>query len=75
MFIINPLTGGGMDNLFSTHPDTGNRIAALMEQARALGIGRSNTGTGFTAQADNNPWGQAGGSPGHNAPRQSGPWG
>ena len=31
MFIINPLTAGGMDNLFSTHPDTGNRIAALME--------------------------------------------
>src|SRR5262249_38727753 len=22
MFIINPLTGGGMDNLFSTHPNT-----------------------------------------------------
>ena len=67
MFIINPLTGGGMDNLFSTHPDTGNRIAALMEQARALGIISSNAGAGFTAQADNNPWGSA--------PRQPGPWG
>ena len=39
MFIINPLSGRGMDNLFSTHPDTGNRIAALMEQARAMGVG------------------------------------
>lgn len=29
MFIINPLNGQTMDNLFSTHPDTGNRIAAL----------------------------------------------
>ena len=67
MFIINPLTGGGMDHLFSTHPDTGNRIAALMEQARAMGIGRSNAGAGFTAQAAHNPWG--------NAPRQPGPWG
>jgi heat shock protein HtpX len=74
MFIINPLTGGGMDNLFSTHPDTGNRIAALMEQARALGIGRA--GAGFTAQASGSPWGQAGGgSAGNNPPHQPGPWG
>jgi heat shock protein HtpX len=31
MFIINPLSGEGMDNLFSTHPSTANRVAALME--------------------------------------------
>ena len=30
MFIINPLHGRGMDNLFSTHPKTANRVAALM---------------------------------------------
>lgn len=29
LFIINPLSGERMDNLFSTHPNTGNRIAAL----------------------------------------------
>jgi heat shock protein HtpX len=29
LFIINPLSGRGMDNLFSTHPATENRIAAL----------------------------------------------
>lgn len=29
MFIINPLSGQRMDNLFSTHPDTQNRIDAL----------------------------------------------
>ena len=33
MFIINPLTGAGVDNLFSTHPNTENRIAALQEIA------------------------------------------
>ncbi len=33
MFIINPLNGQGMDNLFSTHPATANRIAALRELA------------------------------------------
>lgn len=33
MFIVNPLSGRGMDNLFSTHPNTANRIAALQQQA------------------------------------------
>jgi len=33
MFIINPLHGRSMDNLFSTHPNTANRIAALRELA------------------------------------------
>ncbi len=37
MFIVNPLTGERMDNLFSTHPDTGNRIRALQEMAGASG--------------------------------------
>jgi heat shock protein HtpX len=30
LFIVNPLSGARMDNLFSTHPATENRIAALM---------------------------------------------
>jgi heat shock protein HtpX len=29
LFIVNPLSGVRMDNLFSTHPSTANRIAAL----------------------------------------------
>lgn len=33
MFIINPLNGQRMDNLFSTHPATENRIAALQQMA------------------------------------------
>jgi heat shock protein HtpX len=39
MFIINPLSGQRMDNLFSTHPATENRIAALQELARQMGQG------------------------------------
>jgi heat shock protein HtpX len=39
LFIINPLSGQGMDNLFSTHPATANRIAALEELAREMGQG------------------------------------
>jgi heat shock protein HtpX len=68
MFIINPLSGRGMDSLFSTHPDTGNRIAALMEQARAMGVGTLSVGTagGFTSQASQSPW---------NSDRTPGPWG
>ncbi|MCV3767276.1 zinc metalloprotease HtpX [Rhizobium sp. TRM95796] len=36
MFIINPLSGERMDSLFSTHPNTENRIAALQELARGM---------------------------------------
>lgn len=34
MMIMNPLSGGGIANLFSTHPATEERIARLMEMAR-----------------------------------------
>ena len=34
MFIVNPLTGHRMDNLFSTHPSIENRIARLKDRAR-----------------------------------------
>jgi len=33
MFIINPLHGGARDKLFSTHPNTANRVAALQRMA------------------------------------------
>ncbi len=38
MFIINPLSGQRMDNLFSTHPATENRIAALEQLAARMGV-------------------------------------
>src|SRR5262249_42030273 len=37
LFIINPLSGERMDNLFSTHPNTENRIAALQAMASEFG--------------------------------------
>ena len=36
MFIINPLNGHGIDNLFSTHPNVENRVAALEALAREM---------------------------------------
>ena len=43
MFIVNPLTGARMDNLFSTHPNVENRIRALeaMAGTRPAGGGRA----------------------------------
>ena len=37
MFIVNPLHGRSMDNLFSTHPSTENRVRALREMAARTG--------------------------------------
>jgi heat shock protein HtpX len=34
MFIINPLSGGGISKLFSTHPSTEERIKRLQAMAR-----------------------------------------
>jgi len=60
LFIINPLAGKGADNLFSTHPNTKNRIAKLAEIARRFGQP--------TTPAAAGPWGGA-------PQRQRGPWG
>lgn len=37
MYIINPLSGIGSDNLFATHPSVENRIAALQQIASEMG--------------------------------------
>ncbi|MBI4859032.1 MAG: zinc metalloprotease HtpX [Candidatus Riflebacteria bacterium] len=37
MFIVNPLTGGGLMSLFSTHPSTEERVQRLMTLAQDLG--------------------------------------
>jgi heat shock protein HtpX len=65
MFIINPLSGQRMDSLFSTHPATENRVAALMQLAAEMG----RTARGRTAQ----PWS----TPAHGAAHGTahGPWG
>ncbi len=38
LYIINPLAGKGADNMFSTHPVTANRIAALHKLAGEMNI-------------------------------------
>jgi heat shock protein HtpX len=55
MFIINPLSGQGMDNLFSTHPATANRIAALRELAAQWRQAPASSG-GYSASR-RGPWG------------------
>ncbi len=52
LFIINPLSGQRMDNLFSTHPSTENRIAALQQLAMQMGVGRPPRRAGPT----HSPW-------------------
>jgi len=70
MFIINPLLGRGADNLFSTHPTTQNRVAAL---ARRFG-GRSTVPPSqpeivtSTRRRSAGPWDQP-------TRRRPGPWG
>ncbi len=66
MFIINPLSGHGVDNLFSTHPSTENRIAALQRLATELGSGGPPPLTG-PAYPSRGPWGRPSGA--------RGPWG
>ena len=73
MFIINPLSGQRMDSLFSTHPATENRIAALQQLAQAMGPGGGFGGGGFgggrpaSRPAGGDPWGRPAAS--------AGPWG
>jgi heat shock protein HtpX len=38
MMIMNPLSGGGLQGLFATHPDTGERIARLMAMAHGSAV-------------------------------------
>jgi heat shock protein HtpX len=68
MFIINPLSGHGVDNLFTTHPATENRIAALQQLAAQMG---AQGGMPFVNARGNyprrSPWGRTTAS--------RGPWG
>ena len=59
MFIINPLSGRGADNLFSTHPNTVNRVKALMELGVRMGVRPRANAVPLTAAARGpaGPWG------------------
>jgi heat shock protein HtpX len=63
LFIINPLSGARMDNLFSTHPATENRVAALQELAAQMGAGPRRP----PSPPSYGPWG--------GTARMRGPWG
>jgi heat shock protein HtpX len=67
LFIVNPLSGARMDNLFSTHPNVENRIARLDEMARRMGTSRR-AAPAVEAIAASGPWAA---SP---ASRRRGPW-
>jgi heat shock protein HtpX len=68
MFIINPLSGQGMDNLFATHPSTENRVAALQRLAAEIGGPASfRPAAAAPRGAPRGPWG--------GQPRGRGPWG
>ncbi|MCA0047870.1 zinc metalloprotease HtpX [Mesorhizobium sp. B283B1A] len=84
LFIINPLHGERMNSLFSTHPATENRIAALQEMARQMGDSAPRTagrGAPVPPRADEpqsaGPWGKpaAPAQSGEPARPNSNPWG
>ena len=68
LFIINPLSGHGVDNLFTTHPSTENRIAALQQMAAQMGAqGGTMPASGRGNYPRRSPWGRPTAS--------RGPWG
>ena len=78
LFIVNPLTGHGWDNLFATHPATENRIAALEEIARGMGrygYGMRTARPATSQAAPGGPWGGGRGRGPWGIGRGSGPWG
>lgn len=71
MFIINPLNGQRMDSLFSTHPATENRIAALEAMAAEMtapSVPPRRTHPATTSVPQTGPWGRDG------TPPRKGPW-
>jgi heat shock protein HtpX len=71
LFIVNPLSGARMDNLFSTHPNVENRIAQLDEIAARMGQGAGVQPLSTTpSPRASGPWG----APQASGYRQRGPW-
>jgi heat shock protein HtpX len=66
LFIVNPLTGHGMDNLFATHPSTENRVAALERLAAEMGRAAPHPSVPTYPRRAGSPWGISG---------VRGPWG
>jgi heat shock protein HtpX len=73
LFIVNPLSGQGADNLFSTHPAMVNRVGQLRVMAAEMGMTwdgrmgeRASSGASMIPPSGN-PWGGGSG--------RKGPWG
>ncbi len=83
MFIINPLNGRSMDNLFSTHPNTENRIQALQELDRNWNVIEPSTNSAKPVQPrkpQREVWGRNAGQLRQTEPKDTsqdkkGPWG
>lgn len=75
MFIINPLTGHGVDNFFSTHPNVENRIRELEALARELTTHSDHHAPlevgSVVTEPKRNPWSRRRPAEG----RRRGPWG
>lgn len=56
MYISNPLNGRGVDNFFSTHPSTANRVEALRRMASEMGVTASRSSE-LTPRRTAGPWG------------------
>ena len=65
LFIVNPLSGARMDNLFSTHPNVENRVERLNAIAQQIGGDAGRVGT------PSGPWG----APPARVDSRRGPWG
>jgi len=57
LFIVNPLSGHGMDNLFATHPSTENRVRELQRLAGAPEFRGGFTAAPAAAARPRGPWG------------------
>ncbi|MBE7184552.1 MAG: zinc metalloprotease HtpX [Methylobacterium mesophilicum] len=79
LFIINPLSGQRMDSLFSTHPATENRIAALQQMAGDFTERVPARSAEPASPAPSGPWGSGNTSPTPRRPSvpnagNKGPW-
>lgn len=75
LFIINPLAGRGADNLFSTHPNTGNRVRALMELGAKMGLGPRRAAAEMSAPVSKVAPARPSTSVPSTPPDRRGPWG
>lgn len=57
MYIINPLNGRRGDNLFSTHPSTANRVAALQKLSGEMDLGPDRIPEDAPTRTQTGPWG------------------